>query len=135
MMETSMPADQAASFRLRRSSPGVAIVGATGAVGRELLRVLEDRRYPLSELRLFSPQRSAGTVLGFAGREPMTPADARTLIADAPGVRLVDDWAANHFPMPSEASGQGNFSSAASVGISATRPDVRWRCLWPATSC
>jgi aspartate-semialdehyde dehydrogenase len=68
-METPMPAAQSAcrSFRLRRSSPAVAIVGATGAVGRELLRVLEDRRYPLSKLRLFASARSAGRVLPFAG--------------------------------------------------------------------
>jgi aspartate-semialdehyde dehydrogenase len=33
-------------------------------------------------------------------------AEARRLLAAAPGVRLVDDRAANHFPMPSEASGQ-----------------------------
>ncbi|MDX8347540.1 aspartate-semialdehyde dehydrogenase [Cognatiyoonia sp. IB215446] len=34
------------------------------------------------------------------------PADCvRRAIADAPGLRLVDDWSANHFPMPSEASG------------------------------
>ena len=37
---------------------------------------------------------------------PMTPDRARALIADAPGVRLVDDAANNHFPMPIEASGQ-----------------------------
>ncbi len=37
---------------------------------------------------------------------PMTVAEARALLADAPGLRLVDDRAANHFPMPSEASGQ-----------------------------
>jgi aspartate-semialdehyde dehydrogenase len=37
---------------------------------------------------------------------PMTPERARALIADAPGVRLVDDAANNHFPMPIEASGQ-----------------------------
>jgi aspartate-semialdehyde dehydrogenase len=38
--------------------------------------------------------------------QPMTPERARSLIADAPGVRLVDDAANNHFPMPIEASGQ-----------------------------
>ena len=66
-----MPAGQAApsSFRLRRSPPAVAIVGATGAVGRELLRVLEDRRFPLAELRLFSSPRSAGNAVIFAGDE------------------------------------------------------------------
>ncbi len=37
---------------------------------------------------------------------PVAVDEARALLAAAPGVRLVDDRAANHFPMPSEASGQ-----------------------------
>jgi aspartate-semialdehyde dehydrogenase len=37
----------------------------------------------------------------------ITPDEARELLARAPGVRIVDDIAANHFPMPNEASGQG----------------------------
>lgn len=39
---------------------------------------------------------------------PIDPAQARALLSDAPGIRLVDDWDANHFPMPSEASGQSD---------------------------
>jgi aspartate-semialdehyde dehydrogenase len=57
------------SFHLRRSRPAVAVVGATGAVGRELLRVLAERQFPLAELRLFASRRSAGATLSFAGRE------------------------------------------------------------------
>ncbi|MDT8331128.1 aspartate-semialdehyde dehydrogenase [Roseomonas gilardii] len=38
--------------------------------------------------------------------EVVTPEEARALLADAPGLKLVDDRARNHFPMPSEASGQ-----------------------------
>jgi len=45
----------------------VAIVGATGAVGVEFLRCLEQRRFPLSELRLFASVRSAGKALAFRG--------------------------------------------------------------------
>jgi len=37
---------------------------------------------------------------------PMTPQQVREILAKAPGVRIVDDVAANHFPMPMEASGQ-----------------------------
>ncbi|WP_051330331.1 aspartate-semialdehyde dehydrogenase [Niveispirillum irakense] len=40
--------------------------------------------------------------------EVVTPETVKALLADAPGVRLVDDWGANHFPMPNEASGQGD---------------------------
>jgi aspartate-semialdehyde dehydrogenase len=51
------------------STPVVAIVGATGAVGIELIRCLEERRFPLSELRLFASARSAGKTLPFRGRQ------------------------------------------------------------------
>src|SRR6266581_3845982 len=39
---------------------------------------------------------------------PITPAQVREILAKAPGVTIVDDAAANHFPMPLEASGQDN---------------------------
>ncbi|HYL03029.1 MAG TPA: aspartate-semialdehyde dehydrogenase [Steroidobacteraceae bacterium] len=48
--------------------PVVAIVGATGAVGVELIGCLERRRFPLSELRLFASARSAGKTLAFRGQ-------------------------------------------------------------------
>jgi aspartate-semialdehyde dehydrogenase len=69
-METRMPGDQTeanSSFLLHRSPPVVGIVGATGAVGRELLGVLERRRFPFADLRLFASPRSAGAALPFAG--------------------------------------------------------------------
>ena len=47
----------------------IAIVGASGAVGQELLRVLEQRQFPISELRLFGSERSAGTKYLFRGEE------------------------------------------------------------------
>lgn len=43
----------------------IAIVGASGAVGQELLRVLEERHFPVTELRLFGSARSAGTEYAF----------------------------------------------------------------------
>jgi len=47
----------------------VAILGATGLVGHELLRVLEERRFPIADLRLLASDRSAGTRLPFMGEE------------------------------------------------------------------
>ena len=47
----------------------VAIVGASGAVGQELLAVLEQRQFPISELRLVGSERSAGTKYLFRGKE------------------------------------------------------------------
>jgi aspartate-semialdehyde dehydrogenase len=59
------------------SGKRVAIVGATGAVGHEFLAVLQARRFPLRELRLFASPRSAGQQLAFAGErlavEPLRP--------------------------------------------------------------
>ncbi|EJW97767.1 Aspartate-semialdehyde dehydrogenase, partial [gut metagenome] len=45
----------------------VGILGATGAVGRQMIEVLEERHFPVSELRLFSSARSAGSSLLFHG--------------------------------------------------------------------
>ena len=47
----------------------VAIVGASGAVGQEFLRVLDERNFPLDELVLFGSTRSAGTKYTFRGKE------------------------------------------------------------------
>jgi aspartate-semialdehyde dehydrogenase len=47
------------------AAPRVAIIGATGAVGAELLLCLEQRAFPLSGLRLFASSRSAGRRLRF----------------------------------------------------------------------
>lgn len=44
-------------------SPVVAIAGATGAVGRTMVSILEERRFPLSELRLMASERSAGSTV------------------------------------------------------------------------
>ena len=46
----------------------VGIIGATGAVGCELIRILEEREFPVGELRLFASKRSAGTLKEFKGQ-------------------------------------------------------------------
>ena len=57
------------SGRSAGALPVVAIVGATGAVGVELIRCLERRNFPLARLRLFASARSAGKTLPFRGEE------------------------------------------------------------------
>jgi aspartate-semialdehyde dehydrogenase len=47
----------------------VAILGATGAVGAELLELLEHRNFPLAELKLLASPRSAGRTLSFKGEQ------------------------------------------------------------------
>lgn len=50
------------------SQPVVAVVGATGAVGVELIQCLEQRKFPLQQLRLFASARSAGKTMTFRGQ-------------------------------------------------------------------
>ncbi|HEX2863575.1 MAG TPA: aspartate-semialdehyde dehydrogenase [Deinococcales bacterium] len=67
----------------------VAIVGATGAVGREFLHLLEQTTLPVTELLLYASPRSAGSRLEFSGREtavqalPDGPLPADVVLASA----------------------------------------------------
>jgi len=47
----------------------IAVVGATGAVGQEILRTLEQRRFPVAKLRALASARSAGKTVKFAGED------------------------------------------------------------------
>ncbi|MBI5118968.1 aspartate-semialdehyde dehydrogenase [Candidatus Poribacteria bacterium] len=49
--------------------PSVAIVGATGAVGEEMRKVLEQRNFPVGSLRLLASSKSVGKVLEFRGEK------------------------------------------------------------------
>ena len=53
----------------------VAILGATGAVGREMMKILAERKFPIRELHLLASARSAGTVLEWNG-SPITVEEA-----------------------------------------------------------
>ncbi|WP_309569536.1 aspartate-semialdehyde dehydrogenase [Deinococcus sp.] len=81
----------------------VAIVGATGAVGHELLKVLESSSLQFEELLLFASPRSAGNKLTFKGREltvqatPDGAIDADVILASAGGSiskELAPKWVA-----------------------------------------
>jgi aspartate-semialdehyde dehydrogenase len=63
----------------------VAVVGATGNVGREILEVLHQRRFPVDEIIPLASERSAGTTVEF-GRKPVTVKDLATF--DFRGVDL-----------------------------------------------
>ena len=47
----------------------VAVVGVTGAVGQEMVRCLEERRFPVKELKAFASSRSAGKTIQFRGKD------------------------------------------------------------------
>jgi aspartate-semialdehyde dehydrogenase len=55
----------------------VAILGATGAVGSEMVRVLETRNFPVSELRPLATMRSAGKPVHFRGTAIKPPKSGR----------------------------------------------------------
>ncbi len=77
----------------------VAILGATGAVGVELLKLLEERRFPVAELKLLASPRSAGTYLTFQGEripvQPVSEASFRglDLVLASAGAGVSKTWA------------------------------------------
>jgi len=54
---------------VKKPKYNVAIVGATGAVGEQMREVLEERKFPVGEMRLLASERSAGQFLEFEGRQ------------------------------------------------------------------
>ena len=67
MTATAPSALQNPGARLPRRPLRVAVLGATGAVGQELLALLEERRFPVAELRLLASPRSAGQEVSWQG--------------------------------------------------------------------
>ena len=51
------------------AEPNIAIVGITGAVGQEMINCLEERNFPVKELRPLASARSAGKKMNFRGNE------------------------------------------------------------------
>ena len=55
--------------RIAESGVSLAVVGATGQVGGKLLEILDERDFPIRELRLFASPRSAGKTLAYRGND------------------------------------------------------------------
>jgi len=47
----------------------VGVIGATGVVGSEIVKILESCKFPVSQLRLFASERSLGHSVGFNGKQ------------------------------------------------------------------
>jgi aspartate-semialdehyde dehydrogenase len=56
------------SGTLKKEKYNVAVVGATGLVGKEIMSILEERNFPLGELKLLASERSVGELLDFGGK-------------------------------------------------------------------
>ena len=54
---------------MKKEKYNVAIVGATGAVGEQMREVLDERQFPVGELRLLASERSVGQFLPFQSRQ------------------------------------------------------------------
>ena len=65
----------------------VAVVGATGLVGGEILKVLEERNFPVDELLLVASERSVGTKKTFKGKE-ITVIGVKDAIAAKPDIAI-----------------------------------------------
>ncbi|MGQ9496910.1 MAG: aspartate-semialdehyde dehydrogenase [Desulfotomaculales bacterium] len=72
----------------------VCVVGATGAVGQELLRVLEERNFPVNNLRVCATQRSAGKQVTYRG-EQLTVEETRPAVFDGIDIALFAGGAAS----------------------------------------
>jgi aspartate-semialdehyde dehydrogenase len=53
---------------MKKEKYNVAVVGATGAVGNEMVSTLEERNFPVAQLKLLSSKRGAGTEIEFKGK-------------------------------------------------------------------
>ena len=77
----------------------VGVLGATGAVGSTMLRVLAERGFPAAEVVAFTSERSAGTKVAFDGRElecrPLSPEaiDGLDLVLSSAGGAVSAEWA------------------------------------------
>src|SRR3954453_9064409 len=64
-------------FEGEKAVKSVAVVGASGAVGNVMIRLLEERKFPLASIKFLASERSAGKTLTFAGKtypiEPLVP--------------------------------------------------------------
>jgi aspartate-semialdehyde dehydrogenase len=75
---------------------------------KETRKIFEDDTIAVSATCIRVPVLRAHSVsMTFECERPITPQEVKALLAKAPGVKLVDDWANNYFPMPKDASGQG----------------------------
>src|SRR5512139_3812739 len=84
----------------------VAVVGATGVVGREMLRVLEQRKFPATKVLALASARSAGSKIPFAGSE-LVVAEARPEAFEGVHVALMSAGASASRSLGPEAAKRG----------------------------
>ncbi len=76
-------------------------------VMKETKKIFEDPDIAVSVTCVRVPVLRAHCVsMTFECERPITPVEVKEIMSDAPGVRIVDDWEQNYFPMPKDATGQ-----------------------------
>ena len=102
---------------------------------KETRKIFEDDQIAIGVTCVRVPVlRAHCEAITFECERPITEADVRAILANAPGVKIVDDREKNYFPMPIDASGQATFLSAASARTSAMPRVTRSRCSCRPTS-
>ncbi len=85
---------------MHRKKYKIAILGATGAVGAELMSILLERDFPIAELKLLASPKSVGKTINFNGQEiaiaPVTPEsfDGIDIVLASAGASVSKEWAA-----------------------------------------
>jgi len=78
-------------------------------MAKETKKIFADDRIRISATCVRVPVlRAHSEALNIECERPITPAEVRRILAKAPGVKLVDDLEKNYYPMPKDASGQGD---------------------------
>jgi aspartate-semialdehyde dehydrogenase len=89
--------------------PETGVNGEEAKVAQELRKIMQAPALPIGITCVRVPVLRAHSIaLTVELARPVTPAEARRILAAAPGIQIVDDPEGNHFPMPNEASGQGD---------------------------
>src|SRR5438105_4999096 len=82
-------------YPMNQKKQTVAVIGATGAVGQEIVRLLIERKFPFTDLRLFASPRSAGKTIHSIPIEVLESLDGIDLAFFAAGSSISKQWIPN----------------------------------------
>lgn len=88
------------------SKPNIAVLGATGVVGREILKVIEEIKLPYNEIKLLSSERSAGSKVEFMGKT-LTVEEAKPESFDGVNICLASAGGSTSLALAPEAAKRG----------------------------
>jgi aspartate-semialdehyde dehydrogenase len=97
---------------------------------RETRKMFHDDQIQLTATTVRVPvMRAHSEAINLEFEEPVSAAEAAEILARAPGVKIIDQKASNHFPMPIEASGEDDVL-VGRIRQDISRPDGRGLDLW-----